>query len=135
MDTQYLVAYAHFLQDVEKQIKEIIDGKNEAHKDASHPTVFRELLDSDLPTEEKTLERLRFEATSIVSAGMETTKWVLSVGTYHVLKNPEVAAKLNAELLKTWPDVDNPPALSELEKLPYLSAVIQEGTLFNLTHP
>lgn len=107
-----------------------MDGKNEAHKDASHPTVFRELLDSDLPAEEKTLERLRFEATSIVSAGMETTKWVLSVGTYHVLKNPEVAANLNAELLKVWPDVDSPPALSELEQLPYLSAVIQEGTSF-----
>jgi cytochrome P450 len=120
---------ADYWKDVEKQIKDIIDDRNQGYKDASHPTVFRELLDSDLPAEEKTLERLRFEGTSLVSAGMETTRWVLSVATYHVLKNPEIAARLKEELLKAWTDVDAPPKLETLEQLPYLTAIIQEGKL------
>lgn len=108
-----------------------MEGRNEKYKDASHSTVFRELLDSDLPAEEKTLELMRSEGSSIVSAGMETTKWVLCVATFYVLSDPDITARLKTELLNAWPDIDVTPTLAELEKLPYLTAVIQEG-LFSL---
>jgi cytochrome P450 len=93
------------------------------------------LLDSDLPAPEKTLERLRFEGASIVSAGIETTRWVLSVATFHVLDQPEISAKLKKEVHSIWPDNDTSPSLSDLEKLPYLSAVIQEGKFLPIRSP
>lgn len=58
---------------------------------------------------------------------METAKWVLSVATFHVLNNPDIAVRLKAELLEAWPDTDVAPTLAELEKLPYFVAVVQEG--------
>jgi cytochrome P450 len=115
------------LQDIEKQIRDIIEGKNEAHKDASHVTVFKELLDSDLPPEEKTLIRLRDEGFAMVNAGIETTRWTLSIATFHLLDKPRMLSTLKAEIRKAWPDIDTTPSLQELERLPYLTAVIQEG--------
>jgi hypothetical protein len=37
--------------------------------------MFDELLESNLPEEEKTVPRLGAEATSLISAGTETTAW------------------------------------------------------------
>lgn len=105
-----------------------MEGRNQAHKDTAHPTVFRELLDSDLPLEEKTLPRLRQEGTSVVGAGIETTRWTLSVATNHILANPDIRETLKAELSTAWPDLDATPPLQELERLPYLTAVLYEGT-------
>jgi hypothetical protein len=50
-----------WLQDIEEQIRAIKSGANEAHKDVAHKTVFSELLNSDLPAEEKAVERLKHE--------------------------------------------------------------------------
>jgi cytochrome P450 len=102
-------------------------GRNEAHKDASHPTILKELIDSNLPPQEKTMERLQHEGQVIVGAGLETVKWTMCVALFHILDKPEIKQCLDAELLKAWPDIDDPPKLAELESLPYLTAVIQEG--------
>jgi cytochrome P450 len=102
-------------------------GRNEAHKDASHPTILKELIDSNLPPQEKTMERLQHEGQVIVGAGLETVKLTMCVALFHILDKPEIKHLLDAELLKAWPDVDYPPTLTELESLPYLTAVIQEG--------
>lgn len=48
-------------QEIEDQIKSIISGGNNSYKDVGHKTVFRELLMSDLPSEEKDVERLKHE--------------------------------------------------------------------------
>ncbi|KAH7090475.1 cytochrome P450 [Paraphoma chrysanthemicola] len=91
------------------------------------PTIFAELLKSDLEVLEKEPQRLADEAAAVVGAGTETTSWALSVMTYHLLMKPELLAKLTKELVTV---VDNPnqlPAWPVLEALPYLGAVIQEG--------
>lgn len=46
---------------------------------------------------------------------------------YHIAANPSVRQRLHDELRAAIPDPSNPPSLRELEKLPYLSAVVQEG--------
>jgi cytochrome P450 len=57
---------------------------------------------------------------------METTKWVLTVATFHLLSNDDVRAKLKSELAEAMPDSSNILPYIELEKLAFLTAVIQE---------
>lgn len=51
----------------------------------------------------------------------------LSAITFQVLANPDVFRKLKEELVTAIPDANAIPAIAEVETLPYLSAVIQEG--------
>ncbi|KAI1506236.1 cytochrome P450 [Biscogniauxia marginata] len=112
--------------DLPKKIK-----KTKADIDAGivreRPTVFGELLNSDLPSSEKSVVRLTDEAASVLGGGTETASWTLSVITYHLLTQPKTLSKLIKELRDV---VDNPqrlPPWTTLEKLPYLDAVIHEG--------
>lgn len=95
--------------------------------DASRSTIFHEIIESSLPPEEKTEERLHQEAQVVVGAGVETTKWTLAVAMFHILDQPDILSKLQAEILEVFPDPSCPPSLATLEKLPYLVAVCQEG--------
>lgn len=59
---------------------------------------------------------------------METTARTISVVFYYILKNPDVRKRLEEELRPVLPTASSPiPRLSELEKLPYLTAVINEA--------
>ena len=89
-------------------------------------TVFHSLLSSDIPAEELEIDRLKQEATSIVGAGIETTKSALALASYYVLTNPEIGHRLRQELRDAIPNSTKIPSLSELERLPYLTAVIRE---------
>ena len=98
---------------------------------ASHPpAIFQELLDSDIPAEEKTMTRLIDEGITLIGAGSVTTSRVLSTITYHVLANQEIFATLQRELQEISSDAPNLSAqtlLVRLEQLPYLTATITEG--------
>ncbi|KAI1403068.1 cytochrome P450 [Hypoxylon fuscum] len=91
------------------------------------PTVFGELLNSDLPSQEKVIPRLASEAASVLGGGTETSSWTLSVITYHLLKQPKIFSKLTAELSTAVDDPRSLPPWTALEQLPYLGAIIQEG--------
>lgn len=93
-----------------------------------YPTVFNDLLDSDLRPEEKTVELLFQEAAVIIGAGIETTKAALSLGSFHILANPSVKHRLQQELRAAIPEpLSSPPTLAQLENLTYLHCVVQEG--------
>ena len=51
----------------------------------------------------------------------------MSVITFQLLANPDKLRKLKDELAVALPDPNTVPSSVELERLPYLSAVIQEG--------
>ncbi|KAI1763613.1 cytochrome P450 [Hypoxylon sp. FL1150] len=91
------------------------------------PTVFGELLKSDLPDDEKSTTRLVDEAASVLSGGTETVSWTLSVITYHLLTQPKILSKLTEELGAVVEDPRSLPSWTALEQLPYLWAVMQEG--------
>ncbi|KAJ4420525.1 hypothetical protein N0V82_004298 [Gnomoniopsis sp. IMI 355080] len=91
------------------------------------PTIFETLLKSDLEDHEKRPERLADEAITVTAAGTETTSWTLAVITFHLLDKPHLLDRLVAELRANIDDPKNLPRWTILEKLPYLSAVIQEG--------
>ncbi|KAL1792259.1 hypothetical protein ACET3X_010010 [Alternaria dauci] len=94
---------------------------------ASQHTVFDDLVDSDLTPEERTLERLSQESQVIVGAGLDTTGNTLDAILFHLLDNPSTHAKLKAELVSAMPDPHERKPLVELERLPYLTAVINEA--------
>ena len=100
-------------------------GKESALLD--RPSIFRDLFESNLPDSEKTVFRLVGEAAGLIGAGSETTAWTLSVVTTHLLENPEMLSKVQAELKSIVKDLTNLPKWSELEKLPYFGAVITEA--------
>ncbi|KAJ0418717.1 cytochrome P450, partial [Aspergillus carlsbadensis] len=111
--------------------KASIASRSDTTKD-NVSTVFSELIEGDLPEAEKADRRLRDEAQTVVAAGLATTAWALSVGTFHLANNPNVLARLRLELDNAIPTYDpaDPTAVLEwtrLEKLPYLTAVIKEA--------
>ncbi|KAK2601043.1 hypothetical protein N8I77_010521 [Diaporthe amygdali] len=94
------------------------------------PTIFGSLLlEEELESTEKGTKRLAAECFAVVGAGTETTASVLAVITYHMLTKPHLLAKLMAEL-EQFGITKSPrelPSFPDMEKLPYLGAVIQEG--------
>lgn len=61
----------------------------------------------------------------------QTTSFFLKIATYHTLANPEIYAKLKAELREAMPDPAITLPLATLEKLPYLHGVVQEAHRFS----
>ncbi|KAJ5956777.1 cytochrome p450 protein [Penicillium viridicatum] len=118
-----------FREEMASEITDILEGRNKAAKDAACSTVFNDILSSSLPPQELLPARLNDEAVSLVGAGTETTSWSLTIGTFHVINNPHVALKLKAELAQAIPDPNEMPSWTELERLPYLSAVVKERKL------
>ena len=109
-----------------KQIINIMSAGQGAIKDNSQRTVIHTLLASDLPASELSISRLQQEMVGIIGAGIETTKSTLALASFHVLKNPQIRQRLKDELQAAFPDLTKPPTLSELERLPFLNAVIHE---------
>ena len=112
---------------MKEQIVQIMEGENAAYKDAKYKTVFSDILASDLPPQEKTVHRMQQEAGGVVGAAIDTTKAALSLASFYILNDPKILATLRAELQKSSPDEAKPPTLTELERLPYLTAIIKES--------
>ena len=89
--------------------------------------MFTDIFDSNLPPQEKTIPRLQQEAAGVVGAAIETTKTTLSVASFHILHNPEILRRLTTELQEASFSDPDQPTWSELEQLPYLTAVIKES--------
>lgn len=115
-------------QEIKAQIIRIMNGENEAHKTVFHKTVLSSLLASNLPPQELSVTRLQQEAAGLIGAGIGTTTSSLTLASFHILDNPEIFRRLRQELEEVFPDLTKPPILTQLERLPYLTAVIQEGT-------
>ncbi|KAI4914534.1 hypothetical protein J4E85_010599 [Alternaria conjuncta] len=93
-------------------------------------TIFHDIRDDvgcKLPEKEKHPKRLTADASVILGAGTETTARTLAVTTYYLIKNSKVGEKLRQELKTVMPTVDHEVSLPQLEALPYLTAVINEG--------
>lgn len=91
-------------------------------------TIFAQILSSDLPEHELTDQRLIDEGVLIATAGSETTAWAITITTYHLMRSPEVLAKLRRELTRVEiPQGDPVAPWTALEQLPYFVAVVKEG--------
>lgn len=118
-------------QAIEVDVQALMRGdQRNTNREGHPPAVFQELLDSDIPPEEKSMNRLIDEGITFVGAGSVTTSHVLSTITYHVLANQEILKTLRREIQEIKSDDPNLSAqalLVQLEQLPYLTATIKEG--------
>lgn len=122
---------------INQQVGEILSGINKASigtkesRRSDHDTIFDEMLASKLPTNELSFDRLSQEAMALTTAGVETVKATITFAVFHSLENPAIEDRLKAELLEAIPDPTIIPPWVELEKLPYLTAVINESKSSN----
>lgn len=114
-----------FRGQIRAQIDTILARKPGSHPDETEvSSIFTHLRDSsELPVSEKSAQRLEDEATLITMAGTYSPMLSLVVAHYQLLSNPEIMARLRAELSA------NPAAATatQLQMLPYLSGIIQEA--------
>ncbi|KAF7586968.1 hypothetical protein BBP40_007967 [Aspergillus hancockii] len=98
---------------------------NGGQKKFKHPAFFYEVLASNLPPEEKSLERLWQEVQAVVGAGAETTARTIAWTVFYLLANPKKLESLKEELDRL--DPERTASLLDFEKMPYLTSVMLEG--------
>lgn len=108
------------------EVSQILDPRI-PDKQSSVRTIFHEIRDSDLPDNEKTVERLSAEGTLLTGAGSETTAKTLSTIVFYLCRHPEYAERLRLELSTAKDSANSIVPSAALEQLPYLTAVIHEG--------
>ncbi|KAI0899294.1 cytochrome P450 [Annulohypoxylon nitens] len=91
------------------------------------PRLLHEILESKLPTHDKSFQRVFEDVTSLSGAGCETIGNTLRLIIFHVFSNPEILQRLRAEINSAKAENINVEKLESLEKLPYLTSVIMEG--------
>ena len=105
-------------------------GDSENDIDMKSHTLFTACLtSSQLPPEEKTVERLTQEAFVFVAAGGETTARMVSYAVFYILHNKErILPRLKKELEVAMPDPNIPLDWKAAEQLPWLvsSAILQK---------
>ncbi|OJJ51796.1 hypothetical protein ASPZODRAFT_149003 [Penicilliopsis zonata CBS 506.65] len=112
---------------IRERSQAILNKTDHRAEDKTARTVFEALTASSVPAEEKSLSRLEDESVVVLLAGMGTTARVLSTGSLHLANNKALALKLRQELMQVMPDPTSKPSWSQLEQVPYLTAVINES--------
>jgi cytochrome P450 len=112
----------------------IIDAKRELEEMPDHETfetrysVFRHLLTSGLPESDLSVERLTREAQVFLGAGSISVARTLDFISYYIIANEGYLKRLHLELtplMEGYPE--RLPSFIELERLPFLQALIKEG--------
>ncbi|KAL3475700.1 cytochrome P450 [Aspergillus californicus] len=101
------------------------EGCDKVRSQFSQPTFFHDVINSNLPAEEKSAERLAQEVQVVIGAGAETTGKMLTWTTYYLLENPGTLMKLKEELNRL--DPNQTATLVDFEQMPYLTCVMLEG--------
>ncbi|RAL08873.1 cytochrome P450 [Aspergillus homomorphus CBS 101889] len=96
------------------------------HKPAKHKTIFSQLADPSIPASERTRGRFQDEAIQFLMAGTETTSSALTYAAYILGSRKEFLERLREELKTVLPTPTSTASWTELEKLPYLTAIITE---------
>ncbi|KAI9667988.1 MAG: hypothetical protein M1821_000808 [Bathelium mastoideum] len=86
-----------------------------------------------MPEAEKTKNRIKAEAQTLVGAGTSTIVMVLTITACHHVANPSIRRRLFRELYFAMPDpITTDLSFQSLELLPYLTAVILEDHRLSL---
>lgn len=121
----------NFKRDLRRNITSIKNGTISTEKDEKEQlSIFSSILaDEQLPALEKGTERLVDESMLFIPAGLLTTSWALSVGSFHIINDKAVYKRLREEIDTAIPDPTQPDAFRwvDLEKLPYLTGCARES--------
>ena len=106
--------------------------KSNTTKERSPSTIVHAILQADnLPPTEAELNHVSDEVSTITGAGLETVAQTLRFTLYYLYTNPPLLHLLRTELQHLSNNLNHEtqsePTLAQLERLPYLTAVIMEG--------
>lgn len=113
--------------------KHIIDAKNERANPKSEDgdekiSLVRHIFNSDMPESELSVDRLAKEAQVMFSAGTVNNARTLEFILYYLLAKDHMRHRLQEELKDIMAGYPfKKPSWADLEKLPYLQAIIKEG--------
>jgi cytochrome P450 len=108
--------------------KAALGSKEDTPTAGGRITLFRHLVNSDLPPSELTVDRLSKEAQVLLGAGTISTARTLNFICYYIMANPAFRKRLAEELrdvMEGYPE--RKPTWAQLEKVEYLQALIKEG--------
>ena len=106
--------------------------KSNTTNESSPSTIVHAILEADnLPPAEAELNRVSDEVSTITGAGLETVAQTLRFTIYHLYTKPPLRHRLRTELQDLSSSLNHEPqsepTLAQLERLPYLTAVIIES--------
>jgi cytochrome P450 len=113
-----------------QQISELTNDPEKLKALPHNMTIYHRLMDADAYRDKKmpSAGSLYEEGQALMFGGADTVGNTLMVGTYHLLRHPEIMQKLKQEVHTAWPSLSGPePKVRNLESLPYLNAVIKES--------
>lgn len=98
------------------------------HSPKDKHAVFRALLQHDgLPAHEKLYNRISHEAVTLMAAGSETTASALMMAIYFIVMGKQnILPRLREEVGGLMSNGVSRPSIADLERLPWLTAVIKE---------
>ncbi|KAF7954756.1 uncharacterized protein EAE97_000015 [Botrytis byssoidea] len=120
-----------FRKAIEVDTRNILDGNYKFDPDKGNGiegTIVHAILESDeIPPSEKEFQRLFEEAFTLIGAGSDTVSNMLTNTHFHLLDNPQHLKTLRGELKSVMQDRYARACLKDLEGLPFLNAVTNEG--------
>lgn len=102
-------------------------GKPQKSK-STRVSLFRHIVESEMQESELSVERLTAEAQILLGAGLAPVALALESICYHIIANEKIKTTLQDKLrdfMSKYPE--KVPSWADLEKLPYLQALIKEG--------
>ncbi|KAG6366081.1 hypothetical protein INS49_000257 [Diaporthe citri] len=119
------------LLDLQEHIKQTVErllADNNPGSPAAQCVIVEVLRNPDIPPQDRTIERLVDDGMIFGFAGTETSSRALAVGSFYLLNDKPILAKLRTELAAATEKSPNQTlTLGELEKLPYLTGVVKES--------
>ncbi|KAI4223990.1 MAG: hypothetical protein L6R40_008479 [Gallowayella cf. fulva] len=113
---------------IQDQLHEVLQNP-EKLDEAPHQTIYHRMLDPEAHRSKTVpdITNLQDEGLQLIFAGANTVADTLLMGHWHLLNQPDLLARLSAEILAIWPDLHTPPTHKDLETLPFLTATIKES--------
>ncbi|MCJ1348128.1 hypothetical protein MMC31_006359, partial [Peltigera leucophlebia] len=124
---------SHDLRNFRNMAREhIIDAKRNKGKptksNSNHVSLFSHIVESEMQESELSVNRLSQEAQVLLGTGMATVARTLEFICYYVITNENIKTQLQDELRDVMSGYPGKvPSWADLEKLPYLQALIKEG--------
>ncbi|KAJ5152129.1 hypothetical protein N7492_010424 [Penicillium capsulatum] len=105
----------------------LLQAKTGDVDEKSQSNIFQALTSSGIPGHEKTPDRLMDESALLLGAGTETTARAIALAIFHIANNEDIGNKLRRELKTVLEKPTSKGSWADLEKLPYLTGVVNEG--------
>ena len=104
------------------------NSKGKSKELDKRPSLFRYLLNSEMPESKLSVDRLSKEAQVLLGAGTVSTARTLDFIFYYVTANESVRERLSnnlKDIIAQYPE--RLPSFTQLERIPYSASVITEG--------